>query len=373
MRGGRVAHTAARSTSSSPVPSSTDTERAALIIAPQWIGDAIVSLPLISRLAKDRGHIDVLAVPAVEAVYRCSPDVRRVITAPFVHGKLQWGLRRQIARNLSGQYALAVVLPNSLKSALIPWWAGIDRRRGMRGEARSLLLHEVRDPPRPDGHRPDMVAHYLQLADDPPGPQDIDAMGQDRPRMAIADPALRGSPDPGLLALCPGAEYGPAKQWPIERFAEVAAAWLGLPGTITDRGDRSVIVLGGPRDAALGESLRAMAVARLGRDPGDRLRNLCGATTLLEAFAMLARAGRAVSNDSGLMHAAAALDVPVVAIFGSTDPRHTPPHSPHARVVTLGLSCSPCFARTCPLGTTACLRDILPQHVLQCFDDPSTP
>ncbi len=355
------------------MPSSTGTDRAALIIAPQWIGDAIVSLPLISRLAKTRGHIDVMAVPAVEAVYRCSPDVRRVVTAPFVHGKLQWGLRRQIARHLVGQYALAVVLPNSLKSALIPWWAGIDRRRGMRGEARSLLLHEVRNPPRSDGHRPDMLAHYLQLADDPPRLEDIDAMDRDRPRMTIPDATLAGAHDPGLLALCPGAEYGPAKQWPVEGFAEVAAAWLDSRGAIADRRDRKVIVLGGPREAALGESLRAMAVTRLGHDPGDRIRNLCGVTTLLEAFAWLARAGQAVSNDSGLMHAAAALDVPVVAIFGSTDPRHTPPHSPHARVVSLGLSCSPCFARTCPLGTTACLRDIHPQQILHSFDHPSAP
>lgn len=353
------------------MPLSTDTEGAALVIAPQWIGDAIVSLPLISRLAKTREHIDVLAVPAVEAVYRCAPDARDVITAPFVHGKLQWSLRRRLARDLSGRYALAVVLPNSLKSALIPWWAGIHPRRGMRGESRSLLLHEVCDPPPSDGHRPDMLMHYLQLADDPPRMEEIDATGRDRPRMTIPDSVPAGPRDPGLLALCPGAEYGPAKQWPVDGFAEVAAAWMDSHGAMADRKDRKVIVLGGPKDAALGESLRAMTVARLGCDPGDRMRNLCGTTTLLEAFSWLARAAQVVSNDSGLMHAAAALDVPVVAIFGSTDPRHTPPHSPHARVVTLGLSCSPCFARTCPLGTTACLKDIRPQQILQCFDHPS--
>jgi len=354
------------------VPPHTDTDRAALIIAPQWIGDAIVSLALIARLARSREGVDVLAVPAVEAVYRCSPDVRDVIVAPFAHGQMQWGLRRRLASDLTGRYGLAVVLPNSMKSALVPWWAGIARRRGMRGESRVLVLNERRNPPPAQHHRPSMLAHYLQLADEAPDPADIDPMGADRPRMNIPQGVTRGVRDPGLLAICPGAEYGPAKQWPAGKFADVAAGWL--TGTMqTAAGatatERRVVLLGGPKDAGLGEQIRAWVADRLDGDPGDRLRNLCGTTSLMEAFAILSGAGIALSNDSGLMHAAAALDVPVLAIFGSTDPRHTPPHSPRARIIHLGLSCSPCFARTCPLGTTACLNDIPSQHVLRALDE----
>jgi heptosyltransferase-2 len=197
-------------------------------------------------------------------------------------------------------------------------------------------------------------------------------MGADRPRMNIPQGVTRGVRDPGLLAICPGAEYGPAKQWPAGKFADVAAGWL--TGTMqTAAGatatERRVVLLGGPKDAGLGEQIRAWVAGRLDGDPGDRLRNLCGTTSLMEAFAILSGAGIALSNDSGLMHAAAALDVPVLAIFGSTDPRHTPPHSPRARIIHLGLSCSPCFARTCPLGTTACLNDIPSQHVLRALDE----
>lgn len=349
-------------------------ERAALVIAPQWVGDAIVSLPLIAQLRREYDAVDVLAVPAVAAVYRCSPETRSVIEAAFVHGRLQWGLRRELATQLRGRYASAIVLPNSLKSALLPWMAGIPLRRGMTGESRYLLINDRRTPPAisPRGaatgrgaHRPSMLHHYLQLADQPISCSAIDSVDQHRPRMRLPPELETVATGSNLLVLCPGAEYGPAKQWPIERFAATAAAWI-------NRGpDHHAVVLGSPKERPLGETLVAMANAAWPtaeqRDNSARLENHCGTTSLMQAFGWIAKATLVVSNDSGLMHAAAALNVPVIAIFGSTDPHHTPPHSDKASIIHLGLACSPCFERTCPLGTTACLRDIDAQAVISRF------
>lgn len=352
-------------------------KRTVLVIAPQWVGDAILSLPLIDQLHREYSAVDVLAVPAVAAVYRCSPAVRNIQETAFEHGRLQWGLRREVAKQMQGQYASAVVLPNSLKSALIPWLAGIKVRRGMTGESRYLLINERRSPPAtaigqadasPGAHRPSMLHHYLQLADHPMPIDQIDGLHKHRPRMWLPEELQIPAPNGKLLALCPGAEYGPAKQWPIEKFAATAAAWI-------QRGpDHRVIVLGSPKEQHLGDAV--MDIVGKGLSAAERpeksgqLENLIGKTSLLQAFGWIAQADLVVSNDSGLMHAAAALDVPVVAIFGSTDPHHTPPHSAQASIISLRLPCSPCFQRECPLGTTACLRDIDPQAVVRFFPPP---
>ena len=374
------APTAAPNISLSPARSPTATEsRRALIIASQWVGDAILSLPLLADLQRAGRTLDVLALPSVAAVYRCSPSVQTVHEVAFSRGKLQWRLRRRIASDLRGQYEMAVVLPNSLKSALIPWLAGIPLRRGMIGEARYGLINDRRKPPArpiqssaPSGRaqRAPMIAHYLQLADHPRQPADIDPLGNDRPRLTLpANLALPVASGP-LLVLCPGAEYGPAKQWPAEYFSQTAALWLS-------RSPRhQVVVLGSPKEQALCDAIRQQTLvmmqsaATAGSGPtalgadGKRISSLAGQTTLLDAFGWIAIADRVISNDSGLMHAAAALDTPVIALFGSTDPVHTPPHSNRAEILHLGLPCSPCFQRDCPLGTTACLRELMPEQVI---------
>ncbi len=350
------------------------TKRAALVIAPQWVGDAILSVPLIDQLHREYDAVDVLAVPAVAAVYRCSPAVRKIHETAFVHGRLQWRLRREVARQMQGPYASAIVLPNSLKSALVPWLAGIKVRRGMTGESRYLLINERRSPPAtaigqagesPAAHRPSMLHHYLQLADHPIPINQIDGLREHRPRMRLPEELEISAPKGKLLALCPGAEYGPAKQWPIENFAVTAAAWI-------QRGpDHRVIILGSPKEQPLGDALVEIVSngfpAAERSEKSGQLENLIGKTSLLQAFGWIAQAELVVSNDSGLMHAAAALDVPIVAIFGSTDPHHTPPHSARASIVSLNLPCSPCFQRVCPLGTTACLRDIEAQAIIRLF------
>jgi heptosyltransferase II len=337
--------------------------RAALVIAPQWVGDAIMSLPLMDQLASDYESVDVMAVPAVAPVYECCPSVNKIHITPFVHGQLQWGLRRQVAKEFQGHYQTAVVLPNSIKSALVPWLAGIPVRRGMLGESRYLLINDRRATPpatgQPHRSRPSMLDQYLALADRPPNRESIDRFGAHRPVMAIpratteAKPsaelpelAFDGSLKQRLLVICPGAEYGPAKQWPTDFFAGLADHW------ISTRSDHAVLIVGGPNDVGLGQDITSKLHHK------NRVFDLCGKTTLRDAFVWITAAQIVVSNDSGLMHAAAALGTPVVGIFGSSDPHHTPPHARTARAVSLGLDCSPCFQRTCPLGTTACLKNL---------------
>jgi heptosyltransferase-2 len=172
----------------------------------------------------------------------------------------------------------------------------------------------------------------------------------DRTR-AIGSLQRLGWPEPAVpvLALCPGAEYGPAKRWPEEHYAEVANAML-VRGW-------EVWLFGSEKDIAVAGAINGLTQGRCF--------DLSGKTSLGEAIDLMSLASAAVSNDSGLMHVAAALDLPLVAIYGSSDPTHTPPMNGRAQIVSLNLSCSPCFERECPLGHLRCLRDIRPESVLE--------
>ncbi len=326
---------------------------AALVIAPQWIGDAVMTEPLLRRLAARGERLTVGALPWVAPVYRAMPQVAEVIEFPFAHGGLQLKARRALARQLTGRFDVAYVLPNSLKSALLPFLASIPKRVGYLGEARvGLLTHRLKNPPK--GKRPPMVAFYSALS----GEEGIDA---DRPQLRVdaaqADAVLsaQGLARGAYYVFVPGAEYGPAKRWPAQRYAELAQQL-----------DAPVRVLGSGKEAALGEDIVRAA-------PGADCRNLAGKTTLAEAFALISAARRVITNDTGLMHVAAALDVPQVALFGSSSPEHTPPLSAQAQVLWLKndpayqppLDCAPCFERECPLGHLRCLNDITPAQVLR--------
>jgi len=323
-----------------------------LVIAPQWIGDAVMSEPLLARLAARGEHLSAAALPWVAPVYRAMPQVGDVIELPFAHGRLDWAERRRVAAELQGRFDAAYVLPNSIKSALIPFLARIPRRVGYRGEGRFGLLNERL--PNPPG-RPPMVAFYAALA----GPGAGSANGE-RPRLHFDDAVLAraaaaaGVSPGGYWVFAPGAEYGPAKCWPAGHYAALARslqASHGLP----------VLLLGSAKEAALCEEIAAAA-------PGA-CRVMAGKTSLHDAMALIAAARGVVSNDSGLMHVAAAFGVPQVAVFGSTSPEHTPPLNPKAKVLwlkhELRLECSPCFDRTCRFGHTRCLAEVAPQRVEQ--------
>jgi heptosyltransferase-2 len=330
------------------------TDPRTLIVAPQWIGDAVMTEPLLRRLATRGERLSVGALPWVAPVYRAMPQVAEVIEFPFQHGGLQWQARRALARTLRGRFDRAVVLPNSAKSALLPWLARIPVRIGYHGEARWGLLNQRLPNPR-KGERPPMVAFYSALSGD-------SGLAADRPQLALpsermaAALAAQGLAPRSFHVFAPGAEFGPSKRWPPEHYAELAA---GL--------QRPVLLLGSGKERALCEQIAAAVNART---PG-RCINLAGQTALLDAFALIASAHSVVSNDSGLMHVAAAFGTPQVAVYGSTSPEHTPPLSDAATVLWLKrdagyqppLDCAPCFQRECPLGHTRCMVDLAPARV----------
>jgi heptosyltransferase-2 len=315
-----------------------------LVVAPNWIGDALMAQPLLGRLHdKAAGlQLDVLAPQWVAPVMRRMPEVHEVIAVPFRHGGLQLRERWRVGRALRGRgYQQAIVLPNTWKSALSPFFADIPLRSGYVGESRYGLLNltyrKSGDP---------MALHYARLSE-PPG-REI--------RRPLPHPRLRAEPGEiestrrkfGLAepyaVLCPGAEYGPAKRWPY--FRELSER-LGV----------QPVILGSGNDA---EAARGVAG-----------RNLVGETTLDQAIDLIAGADFVVSNDSGLMHVAAALGRPQVALFGSSSPEHTPPLSGAARVLWLRIECSPCFQRQCPLGHFRCMRDMTVDLVLKEIDNLS--
>jgi heptosyltransferase-2 len=324
-----------------------------LVVAPSWIGDTLLAQPLFSLLhARHRDlALDVLAPAWTLPLIARMPEVRCGLLAPFGHGELRLGARRQLAHELRGEgYDQAIVLPNTFKSALVPWFAGIPRRTGYRGEMRWGLLNDVRrlDP----RAMPLMAERYAALAGH---------AGESVPRPLPAvhlrvDEAVRIATLRGLkldtarpaVALCPGAEYGPAKRWPAEHFA-------GLARELAARACAAWVV-GSDKDASLGETIA--------RSAGSGCINLCGRTTLAEAIDVLASAQVVVSNDSGLMHVAAAVGRPLIALYGSSSPAFTPPLAPDTEIIRLDLPCSPCFKRECPLQHFNCMNQLLPARVL---------
>lgn len=326
-----------------------------LVIAPSWIGDAVLSHPLLVRLkaADPAGAIDVLGPPWALPVYRRMPQVAATIELPFRHGELRLGERRRFAKALP-RYDRAVVLPNSFKSALIPWHAGIPVRTGWRGEMRFGLLNDARKLD--EAALPLIVERYAALAQ--PAGEALRRPLPD-PRLAV-DEACRaatlarhglGMARP-IAAFAPGAEYGPAKRWPARHFAQLARD--------LERRGYAVWLLGAAKDAAITAEIQALS--------DGACVDLAGRTSLDEAIELMSLAARVVSNDSGLMHVAAALDRPLAAIFGSSSPAFTPPLSTKARVISLRLACSPCFARNCPLGHTHCLEQLEPAAVLAAIE-----
>ncbi len=328
---------------------------ALLIIAPNWIGDAVMTEPLITKLKEIHPHsrIDVLSTPWVASVMRAIPAVDEVITANLKHGLLQWEERKALAKQLEKKnYSHAYVLPNSFKSALIPWLAKIPHRIGYRGELRWGLINQALPNPS-RAHRPPMSLHYFALSNQ-------SSNTPLEPRLSLAPEVLKPTVEKlqalkahqSLFVICPGAEYGPAKQWPTAHFADLAKR------IAEENPQHLALILGSKKEAPLGQ-----AIVDLSQNP-EQVFNWCGETSLDEAIACISLAKTVISNDSGLMHIAAAFSRPQVAIFGSSDPRHTPPLSKLAKVHWLHLSCSPCFKRVCPLGHSKCLVDITPTEVL---------
>jgi len=282
--------------------------------------------------------------------------IRTVIDSPYEHRELNLRARRSLGRELRGNgYTRAFVLPNSFKSAQIPWFARIPRRIGYVGEARRVLLTDARRLDR--RALPRLVDRFVGLAATPgefppsaPSPVLVPDAGNASEAMRSLGLATRKP----VAAFCPGAEFGPAKRWPSEHFITLARRFVAS--------GYAVWLIGSPNDRAASDPIAAAV---------PEVRNVCGRTDLGTAIDLLAQASVVVSNDSGLMHAAAAVGAPLVALFGSSSPEYTPPLSPLARVARIDIECSPCFQRECPLGHFKCMRELEPNVVYDLARSPN--
>jgi len=323
-----------------------------LVIAPSWVGDCMLMQPMLMRLMQRHPGclIDVFAPPWTEKLLRQMPEVHGVIINPFPHGALQLTARYLLGIQLrAARYDQAIVLPNSWKSALVPFLARIPLRTGFVGESRYLLLNDAR---KLDKQKlPLMVERFAQLAEDAQGeiprPLENPKLTVSEAQRSTALQKLNLTLDQPVAVFCPGAEYGPAKRWPAAYYANIAQR-LGQHGY-------AVWLIGSHKDRHAAEEINTLA--------GAQCINLCGRTDLGDAIALLACARLVISNDSGLMHLAAALDRPMIALFGSSSPQFPPPLSAQAQVVKLDIECSPCFERVCPLGHFNCMMQLTPDMV----------
>ena len=324
-----------------------DGVRKILLVGPAWVGDMVLAEAAAANLQASGAAVHMLAPTATAPVALRMPSVAAVHELHAGHGEVALRERRRVARALRrARFDQAVVLPNTIKSALVPWLARIPQRTGFRGEHRYGLLNDMR--PLDAERQPTMVRQFVALCG-----------GEDRQPRLVPDAANLGKQRRALhlpethniVALCPGADFGPAKRWPVTHFAEVAAH-------CAKRG-ASVWLFGSKTEKA---SCDAIA------DRIPQAANLAGRTDLASAIDLLSAADCVVANDSGLMHVAAALGRRVVALFGSTSPDFTPPLATDAITLREPQPCSPCFRRTCPFDHYKCLVDLAPARVIKAIE-----
>lgn len=325
-----------------------------LILGPAWVGDMVLAQSFFKTLKASRPNcmIDVAAPTWTLPLLARMPEVNEAIALPFKHGELAFFERIRLGKSLRNKgYTQAIILTNSFKSALVPWAAGIKRRTGFLGEMRYGLINDIR--PLDKTKLKKTVERFVflgldknqNLAENIPNPQLISNKNnalEVLKKLGVAQPTVK------VLGLCPGAEYGEAKRWPAEYYAEVAREAL-------DKGWQ-VWLFGSDKDIPV--------TSKISQLTENKCLNLGGKTNLNEAIDLMALCDTIISNDSGLMHVAAALDKKLIAIFGSSDPYHTPPMHPDAVIEYLALECSPCFKRVCPLGHLNCLKNIRPQRII---------
>jgi len=329
-----------------------------LVLGPAWVGDMVLAQSLFKTLKINKPNctIDVAALAWTLPLLERMPEVNEAIALPFKHGELAFFERIQFGKSLKNKgYTQAIILTNSFKSALLPFAAGIPKRTSFLGEMRYGLINDIR--PLDKNKLKKTVERFVAL-----GLERDESLPKNLPQ-----PQLNASPETAwilarrlgvqasekrILGLCPGAEYGEAKRWPAEYYAEVAREALNKGW--------QVWLFGSDKDIAVTTSINQLTQ--------NKCLDLGGKTKLGEAIDLMSLCGTVISNDSGLMHIAAALNKKLIAIYGSSDPVHTPPMSAKAVIEYLGLACSPCFKRECPLTGEAhlrCLKEIKPEQILQ--------
>ncbi|GAB3480787.1 lipopolysaccharide heptosyltransferase II [Marinomonas epiphytica] len=328
-----------------------------LIVGPSWVGDMVMAQSLFISLAErdKEAIIDVIGPNWSLPILARMPEVRRAIALPTGHGEWSMSVRKKLGQSLQDeQYDKAIVMPRSWKSALVPFFAKVKKRVGFHGEQRYFLLNERRKLDKNILNQTVKRFVSLGLPNDeayPPSKLPQPKLTTDPNNQSKLYQALKLSQRPAL-ALMPGAEFGPSKQWPIQYFRAVAEHAI--------QAGYQVWVLGGPKDQADGDQV----IDTL----GEYAINLCGKTSLVDAIDLLGAAEQAVSNDSGLMHVAAAVGTKVHGIYGSTSELFTPPLTDNASIHNLKLDCSPCFKRECPLGHTDCQNKLLPSRIIQALN-----
>lgn len=335
-----------------------------LIIGPSWVGDMVMSQSLYTTLKQQHPEatIDVLAPAWCKPILERMPEINQALEMPIGHGMFNLSGRWKLGRSLAGNgYTHAFVLPNSAKSALIPLFAGVASRTGWKGEMRYGLLNDLR----PDrkvfqymveryvalAYPKDSMLQQVKLANCPRPALSVDPQAQ---QQALARHSL--STDRPAIGLCPGAEFGPAKRWPERHYAEIALRLI-------EKGQQ-IWLFGSAKDREVTEAIRNTLPAEL----QAHCHNLAGETTLIEAVDLLAACHTVVSNDSGLMHVSAAVGCNIVAIYGSSSPKYTPPLADSVKMVHTDIECRPCFKRECPLQHLDCLNKLPPSTVLQAVE-----
>ncbi|WP_414931734.1 lipopolysaccharide heptosyltransferase II [Vibrio europaeus] len=336
-----------------------------LIIGPSWVGDMVMSQSLYTALRHQHpnAEIDVLAPAWCRPILGRMPEVNQAIEMPIGHGEFNLKGRWQLARTLAKRgYTHAYILPNSAKSALIPFFAGISSRTGWKGEIRYGLVNDLRPDKRVFQY---MVERYVALAhskndmlnevklENCPKPSlTIDLVSQNNARDRLGLESTRP-----VIGLCPGAEFGPAKRWPDTYYAEVAKYAI-------EQGYQ-IWLFGSAKDREVCELISS----KLSNEQGQLCFNLAGETSLIEAVDLLAACHTVVSNDSGLMHVSAAVGCNIVAIYGSSSPKYTPPLTNKLKMVHTDVECRPCFKRECPLGHLDCLNKLRPNTVINALEE----
>ncbi|MDX2164777.1 MAG: lipopolysaccharide heptosyltransferase II [Gammaproteobacteria bacterium] len=314
-----------------------------LIIGPAWVGDMVMAQVLF-KFIKSRDAdaiIDVIAPDFTRPLLERMPEINAISALPFKHGEFSFSKRWALGKSLREKnYDECIVLPNSWKSAIIPFAAKIPKRTGFKGEMRYGLLNNIKYLDKK--LLPLMIQRFAYLA------LDKDEKLSDRlPKPKLMTQSRPNETAKKIIALCPGAEFGPSKRWPEEYYADVA-------NKLAEHGF-DIWLFGSAKDKSITDKINMLTE--------NRCENLAGTTSLSEAIDLLAQTSLVITNDSGLMHIAAALDKPLIALYGSTDPGFTPPLSTKAKILSIDLYCRPCFQRECPLKHHRCMKNLLPQHV----------
>ncbi|GHV01885.1 lipopolysaccharide heptosyltransferase II [Campylobacterota bacterium] len=320
-----------------------------LVVAPNWIGDIVMAQTLFSHLISRYGDdtiIDIIAPKWSGLVASRMREVRRIFVLDVKHGELGLKKRYRLGVALRDEhYDRAIVMPITLKSALVPFFAKVPIRSGFVGEMRFGLINDLRKLDKQKMLR--MIDRYLALGN-------AESYAENPSLLVSVDNQIKLikqhnlNTEKQIIAFFVGAEYGEAKRWRgFKNLAKLLA-----------KDNYQIWVIGSEKERKLGDEIVESNKAAI---------NLCGQTTIIDAIDLIALAKTAITNDSGLMHIAAALDISIVAIYGSSTPSYTPPLTDKKHIVSLNLPCSPCFKKTCPLGHTNCLNYITPEMVYQCI------